>query len=88
MPAKIAIEQDDMPCAELKPNSPASTSGAHIPRGSVRRGSSRSTWSSTVWIGGMGVVAVCREKSVAKLAEFEGRINMPGATDDREVVTS
>jgi hypothetical protein len=34
----------------------------------------------------MGVVAVCREKSVAKLAEFEGRINMPGATDDREVI--
>ena len=33
------------------------------------------------------VVAVCREKSVGKLAEFEGRINIvPGATDDREVI--
>jgi NAD(P)-dependent dehydrogenase (short-subunit alcohol dehydrogenase family) len=33
------------------------------------------------------VVAVCREKSVGKLAEFDGRINIvPGATDDREVI--
>jgi NAD(P)-dependent dehydrogenase (short-subunit alcohol dehydrogenase family) len=33
------------------------------------------------------VVAVCREQSVGKLAEFEGRINIvPGATDDREVI--
>jgi NAD(P)-dependent dehydrogenase (short-subunit alcohol dehydrogenase family) len=33
------------------------------------------------------VVAVCRDKSVGKLAEFEGRINIvPGATDDREVI--
>jgi NAD(P)-dependent dehydrogenase (short-subunit alcohol dehydrogenase family) len=33
------------------------------------------------------VVAVCREKSVGKLAEFEGRMNIvPGATDDREVI--
>src|SRR3954453_10522770 len=32
-------------------------------------------------------VAVCRDKSVCKLAEFEGRINIvPGATDDREVI--
>jgi hypothetical protein len=30
---------------------------------------------------------VCREKSVGKLVEFEGRITVaPGATDDREVV--
>ncbi|MEA2178837.1 MAG: hypothetical protein QOG77_2134 [Solirubrobacteraceae bacterium] len=36
---------------------------------------------------GYEVVAVCREKSVGKLAEFEGRINIvPGATDDREVM--
>ena len=36
---------------------------------------------------GYEVVAVCRDKSVAKLAEFEGRINIvPGATDDREVI--
>jgi NAD(P)-dependent dehydrogenase (short-subunit alcohol dehydrogenase family) len=36
---------------------------------------------------GYEVVAVCREKSVGKLAEFEGRITVvPGATDDREVV--
>jgi NAD(P)-dependent dehydrogenase (short-subunit alcohol dehydrogenase family) len=36
---------------------------------------------------GHEVVAVCREKSVGKLAEFEGRIEvMPGATDDREVI--
>jgi NAD(P)-dependent dehydrogenase (short-subunit alcohol dehydrogenase family) len=36
---------------------------------------------------GYGVVAVCREKSVGKLAEFEGRIEIvPGATDDREVI--
>ena len=33
------------------------------------------------------VVAVCREKSVGKLAQFEGRITIvPGATDDREVI--
>ncbi len=36
---------------------------------------------------GYEVVAVCREKSVGKLAEFEGRIAIvPGATDDREVI--
>jgi NAD(P)-dependent dehydrogenase (short-subunit alcohol dehydrogenase family) len=36
---------------------------------------------------GYEVVAVCRETSVGKLAEFEGRINIvPGATDDREVI--
>jgi len=36
---------------------------------------------------GYEVVAVCREKSVGKLAEFDGRIEiMPGATDDREVI--
>jgi NAD(P)-dependent dehydrogenase (short-subunit alcohol dehydrogenase family) len=33
------------------------------------------------------VVAVCRSKSIGKLAEFEARINIvPGATDDREVI--
>ena len=33
------------------------------------------------------VVAVCREQSVGKLDEFEGRISIvPGATDDREVI--
>src|SRR4051812_1597329 len=33
------------------------------------------------------VVAVCREKSVDKLAQFESRITIvPGATDDREVI--
>ena len=33
------------------------------------------------------VVAVCREQSVGKLAEFEDRISIvPGATDDREVI--
>ena len=33
------------------------------------------------------VVAVCREQSVAKLSEFEGRITVvPGATNDREVI--
>ena len=33
------------------------------------------------------VVAVCREESVGKLAQFEGRITVvPGATDDREVI--
>ena len=33
------------------------------------------------------VVAVCRDKSVGKLAEFDGRITIvPGATDDREVI--
>jgi NAD(P)-dependent dehydrogenase (short-subunit alcohol dehydrogenase family) len=36
---------------------------------------------------GYDVVGVCREKSVGKLAEFEGRIEiLPGATDDREVI--
>ena len=36
---------------------------------------------------GHEVVAVCREQSVGKLAEFEDRINIvPGATDDREVI--
>jgi NAD(P)-dependent dehydrogenase (short-subunit alcohol dehydrogenase family) len=36
---------------------------------------------------GHDVVAVCREKSVGKLAEFDGRIEVvPGATDDREVI--
>jgi NAD(P)-dependent dehydrogenase (short-subunit alcohol dehydrogenase family) len=36
---------------------------------------------------GYDVVGVCREKSVRKLAEFEGRMEIvPGATDDREVV--
>jgi NAD(P)-dependent dehydrogenase (short-subunit alcohol dehydrogenase family) len=36
---------------------------------------------------GYEVVGVCREKSVGKLAEFEGRIGIvPGATDDREVI--
>ena len=38
---------------------------------------------------GYEVVAVCREKSAGKLAEFEGRIAIvPGATDDREVIES
>lgn len=33
------------------------------------------------------VVAVCREQSVAKLADFDGRITIvPGATDDRDVI--
>jgi uncharacterized protein YbjT (DUF2867 family) len=36
---------------------------------------------------GREVVAVCRDKSVGKLAEFDGRITVvPGATDDREVI--
>jgi NAD(P)-dependent dehydrogenase (short-subunit alcohol dehydrogenase family) len=36
---------------------------------------------------GYEVVAVCREQSVAKLAEFDGRITIvPGATDDRDVI--
>ena len=36
---------------------------------------------------GYEVVGVCREKSVGKLAEFEGRITVvPGATDDSEVI--
>jgi NAD(P)-dependent dehydrogenase (short-subunit alcohol dehydrogenase family) len=36
---------------------------------------------------GYEVVAVCREQSVAKLAEFGGRITIvPGATDDRDVI--
>src|SRR3954451_20714617 len=36
---------------------------------------------------GYEVVAVCREVSVDKLAEFSGRITIiPGATNDREVI--
>src|SRR5690348_2203737 len=36
---------------------------------------------------GHEVVAVCREQSVAKLAEFDERITVvPGATDDRDVI--
>jgi NAD(P)-dependent dehydrogenase (short-subunit alcohol dehydrogenase family) len=36
---------------------------------------------------GYEVVGVCREQSVGKLAQFEGRITVvPGATDDREVI--
>ena len=36
---------------------------------------------------GYEVVGVCRERSVAKLDAFEGRITViPGATDDREVI--
>jgi NAD(P)-dependent dehydrogenase (short-subunit alcohol dehydrogenase family) len=36
---------------------------------------------------GHEVVAVCREQSVDKLAEFEHRITiLPGATDDRDVI--
>ena len=36
---------------------------------------------------GHEVVAVCREPSVGKLAEFDGRITIvPGATDDRDVI--
>jgi putative NADH-flavin reductase len=36
---------------------------------------------------GHEVVGVCRDQSVDKLAEFEGRISVvPGATDDREVI--
>jgi NAD(P)-dependent dehydrogenase (short-subunit alcohol dehydrogenase family) len=36
---------------------------------------------------GHEVVAVCRDKSVGKLADFDGRITVvPGATDDREVI--
>jgi uncharacterized protein YbjT (DUF2867 family) len=36
---------------------------------------------------GYEVVAVCREQSVGKLAEFEGRMTiLPGATDDRDVI--
>src|ERR671918_1460177 len=36
---------------------------------------------------GHEVVGVCREQSVGKLAEFEGRISVvPGATDDPEVI--
>jgi len=36
---------------------------------------------------GYEVVGVCREKSVAKLDRFKGRITIyPGATDDREVI--
>src|SRR5947209_12819169 len=34
------------------------------------------------------VVGVCREQSVGKLDAFKGRITVvPGATDDREVIT-
>lgn len=36
---------------------------------------------------GYEVVGVCRERSVPKLAEFEGRMTVvPGDTDDREVI--
>ena len=36
---------------------------------------------------GFQVVAVCREQSVPKLAEFDDRITIvPGATDDRDVI--
>jgi hypothetical protein len=36
---------------------------------------------------GYEVIGVCREQSVGKLAEFEGRITVvPGATNDREVI--
>jgi uncharacterized protein YbjT (DUF2867 family) len=36
---------------------------------------------------GHEVVGVCREQSVAKLADYEGRITvMPGPTDDRDVI--
>lgn len=36
---------------------------------------------------GYEVVGVCREQSVTKLAEFEGRITViPGATDDKAVI--
>ena len=36
---------------------------------------------------GHEVVAVCREQSVAKVAQFDGRITIvPGATDDRDVI--
>ena len=36
---------------------------------------------------GYEVVGVCRERSVEKLARFEGRIEVvPGATDDRDVI--
>ncbi len=36
---------------------------------------------------GYEVVAVCREQSVGKLSEFEGRITVvPGPTDEREVI--
>jgi hypothetical protein len=36
---------------------------------------------------GHEVVAVCREQSVGKLAQFEGRVDIvPGATDDRDVI--
>ncbi|WP_328473311.1 NAD(P)H-binding protein [Actinoplanes sp. NBC_00393] len=36
---------------------------------------------------GYEVVAVCREQSVGKLAEFDGRITVvPGVTDDRDVI--
>jgi len=37
--------------------------------------------------GGHEVVGVCREQSVGKLADFDGRITVvPGASDDRDVV--
>ncbi|WP_420843415.1 NAD(P)H-binding protein [Mariprofundus ferrooxydans] len=36
---------------------------------------------------GYEIVGVCREQSVPKLADFEGRITIiPGATNDREVI--
>jgi NAD(P)-dependent dehydrogenase (short-subunit alcohol dehydrogenase family) len=35
---------------------------------------------------GWEVVGVCRERSVGKLAAFEGITVVPGATDDREVI--
>ncbi len=36
---------------------------------------------------GYEVVGVCREKSVGKLARFDGRVQIiPGATNDREVI--
>ncbi len=36
---------------------------------------------------GYEVVGVCREKSVAKLHAFKGRMTIvPGATDDREAI--
>ena len=51
------------------------------------QGSSGSTWSSTRWIGGTRSSACAANKSVGKLADLEGRIEIvPGATDDREVI--
>ena len=38
---------------------------------------------------GYEVVGVCREESVAKLDAFKGRMTIvPGATDDREVISA